>query len=58
MLKKEKYSKFVSTYHYCGIARLICPNYFKLKSKNGVSQSRTRDHDPKSKVQKNCVVNF
>ena len=44
MLKKEKLSKFVSTYHHCGIARLICPNYFKLKSNNGVSQSRTRDH--------------
>ena len=44
MLKQEKCSKFVSTYHQCGIARLICPNYFKLKSKNGVSQSRTIDH--------------
>ena len=44
MLKKERCSKFVSTYHRCGIARLICPNYFKLKSNNGVSQSRTRDH--------------
>ena len=42
MLKQEKCSKFVSTYHQCGIARLICPNYFKLKSKNGVSQKKKK----------------
>lgn len=44
MFKKEKCSKFVSTYQHCGIARLSCPNYFKLISKNDVSQSRKRDH--------------